>query len=190
MQTAGKQFGLSRWLWWAGAVCLLSVVASCGGGDGSDSAQQGTLAGKSELFDRRYTYLLRGDDEFPTLTARHKMKTGLVEDSVSRLELIADPDRPTDGDDSCRIFKITLKKDAAVTAIFADSIGSGLVSFDFGTLPPGEYTLANGEFPPELAGWTAECKRLVISLVVGDAIRHRARWSVTEHDRLVHRLNF
>ena len=191
MQTAGKQFRLSKLIWLAGTICLLSVMVSCGcSGDGSDSGDQGTLTNKTELFDRRYTYLLRGDTEFPTLTSRHKLKTNKVEDEVSRVELIPDPDRPTDGDDSCMIYQIMLKEDAKVLVVFADSIGSGLVSFDFGTLPPGDYTLGGGKFPPELSGWTKECKRLVITLAIGDAIRHRARWSVTEHGRFAHRLNF
>ncbi|MFC1476038.1 hypothetical protein ACFLQW_03450 [Candidatus Zixiibacteriota bacterium] len=189
MQTVGKQFGLGRWVWLVGAICVLSVIVSCGG-DGADSGDQGMLADKTELFDRRYAYLLRGDADFPTLTSRHQLKTSKVEDEVSRVELISDPDRATDGNDSCQIYKIMLKEDAAVVIVYADSIGSGLVSFDFGTLPPGDYTLGDGKFPPELGGWTKECKRLVITLAIGDAIRHRARWNVTEHDRMAHLLDF
>ncbi len=178
--------------WLAAAACMVMVIVSsgCAGENASDAAGIGTLAGKTELFDRRYSYLLRGDSDFPTLTTRFKMKTGIGEDNIARVELIADPAQPAEGADSCAIFRIALKQPAVVLVVVADSIGSGLVSFDFGTLPPGEYTLGSGKFPPELAGWTNECKRLVITLALGDSIRHRARWSVTEHNRLVHLLDF
>jgi hypothetical protein len=167
---------------------MLCVLYSCGP-ESADSGR-GTLADETELFDRRYSYLLRGDEDFPTLTSRHQMRTNKIEDEVSRIDLIPDPERATDGEDSCQIFRITLKEEATVVVVYADSIGSGLVAFDFGSLPPGTYSLGDGEFPPELRGWTEECKRLVITLAIGKDIRHRARWGVTEHGRLTHRLNF
>ena len=183
---------IRRWIWPIAAACLMVVVVAsgCGCQNASDTPKRGTLLDKTELFDRRYSYLLRGDEDFPTLTSRYKMRTGIGDDDMAHLELVPDPELPVDGSDSCAIFKITLKKVADVMAVVADSIGSGLVAFDFGKLPAGEYTLGNGAFPPEMTRWINQCRRLVISLVIGDSIRHRARWSVTEHDRLVHRLDF
>lgn len=192
MKTARMRNRMAGLTWLVVAACMVMIIVSsgCAGENASDAADTGTLADKTELFDRRYSYLLRGDEDFPTLTTRYKMKTGIGEDIVAQVGLIVDPEQPTDGDDSCQVFKITLKQESSIMVVVADSIGSGLVSFDFGVLPPGEYTLGSGKFPPELAGWTNDCKRLVISLALGDSIRHRARWSVSEHCRLVHLLDF
>ncbi len=186
-----------RWGWSVGLMyVLLFFVTSCEGNQGhqgdspAEEERSASPAERTELFDRRYAYLMRGDAEFPTLTSQHRVKTRPLEDNVSRVEIVPDAERPVDGEDSCQVFKITLKRDAAMMVVVADSIGSGLVAFEFGKLPSGEYTLGTGKFPPELTHWTNNCKRLVISLTVENTIRHRARWIVTKHGRLSHRLNF
>ncbi len=175
------------------AIMLLSALAlvgACSGEPGGGSGARGTLTDKRELFDRRYNFLLRGDDGFPTLTGKYKSQTQIVEDNISRVEVVPNPSSPTDGKDSCQIITVTLKDTVSVQAVVADSIGSGLVAFEFGELPPGKYTFGSTPLPPELSAWTEECKRLVISLVVGRDIRHRARWKVTEHGKLSHELSF
>ncbi len=169
---------------------VLFFAGACNSDQGGDSGARGTLADKQELFDRRYNFLLRGDDGFPTLTRSYQSRTGIAEDHLSRLELIPDPKKPVDGDDSCQVLKVTLKDTVSVQAVVADSVGSGLVAFEFGQLPPGEYTFGTGPLPPELQAWTDECKRLVISFIVERDIRHRARWHVTEHGHLSHQLSF
>jgi hypothetical protein len=166
------------------------TLATCGSGDESyEPPQRGQLNDQTELFARRYAYLVRGDKDFPTLT-RFRAKKKPIDDGVSRVMLTPDPDYPTDGDDSCKIFQLTLQRDASVKVVVADSIGAGMVSFEYDSLAAGEYTIGSGSHPEELAEWTRECKRLVISIVVDMQIRHRARWSVSPDGRLVHRLDF
>ena len=182
----------------AGLAALLLGVALLGMSCSKESGNRpaGARAGKvnrctsGELFDCRYTYLVRGDEAFPTTTTGFRIKTSPLDDEMARLELISDPRQPTDGPDSCRIIKITLKKEAPVVFVVADSIGSGMVAYEFGTLPPGEYTLGARELPPEMVRWTKDCKRLVLFLSIDKFIRHRARWAVTPHGRLTHELNF
>jgi len=195
MKAGVKRFGI-RGGWITILTTMLLVIYSCGcttdGDDASSPGETGSksLAEQKELFDRRYAYLIRGDAEFPTLSSRYRVQTKRAEDDISRVELMPDDERPVDGDDSCQVYRITLKKEAVLMVVVADSIGSGMVAFEFGTLPPGEYTLGTGKFPAEMTRWTKECKRLVISVVVGNVIRHRARWHVTKHGRLAHRLDF
>ena len=184
-----KSIGTCRRLALGLLVLVLLVVSSCGrqAGDGEKAE---TLTGESELFARRYTYLLRGDNEFPTITSGYRVKNKPQEDDVAYVGLEPDPKRPVDGEDSCQIIKIILKKKATILIVVADSIGSGMVAYEFGELPPGDYTLGTGKHPAELADWLEDCKRLVILLAIDKTIRHRARWSVTSHERWSHRLSF
>ncbi len=168
-----------------------AVVTSCGSNEGSESSySKSSLNNESELFGRRYTFLLRGDDGFPTLTNRYRLKIKPPNDGISRIDVVGDPDYPVNGKDSCNTIKLILEKSAKVMLVVADSVGGGMVTFEFDTLQPGEYTIGTGKHPAELAAWIKDCKRLVLSLVVDEAIRHRARWSVTPKGRLVHRLDF
>lgn len=193
-QTSRRHFNKRR----VGVLMILGfallLIISCGRSSDQDDAAEGggigMLSDRTELLDRRYTYLLRGDDGFPTITSGYRIKTNPADDGVSAIALVPDKDRPVDGDDSCLTFKVGLQKASEISVVVADSIGSGMVCFDFGELPPGDYTLFTGAFPPEMERWTKDCKRLVIFLTVGKSIRHRARWGVTEHGRLAHQLNF
>jgi len=192
-QTAKERFRILR----VGMMIVLAGIAplvisvGCSsdqngeGGSGSSSK----LSNSAELLDRRYTYLLRGDDGFPTITSGYRIKT-TPDDGISSIALVPDPEWPVDGDDSCQTFTISLRKASKVMVVVADSIGSGMVTFEYGELQPGDYTLFTGDFPQEMERFTKDCKRLVIYLTVGKFIRHRARWSVSEHGRLVHKLNF
>jgi hypothetical protein len=183
MKLIGVRCGFSLGL----MALVLLTAASCGR---RDTGETETLAGESELFARRYTYLLRGDDDFPTISSGYRLKINPQEDEISYVGLEPDPKRPVDGEDSCQVIKLILKKEATVLVVVADSIGSGLVSYEFGRLPPGSYTLGTGKHPPELSRWMEDCKRLVVFLAVDKFIRHRARWSVTPHSRWSHLLDF
>jgi len=170
-------------------IFLLAISMGCSSDQDGGSRGGSQLADSKELLDRRYTYLLRGDDGFPSITSGYRLKND-PDDGISKIALVGDTERPVDGDDSCQTIAITLRKASDVMVVVADSIGSGMVTFEYTELPPGDYTLFTGDFPPEMERWTKECKRLVIYVAVGKFIRHRARWSVSEHGRLVHTLDF
>lgn len=193
MRMTRQRFGVwsvGRLVVLVGAVVFISSCERQSGAGSSAGAGRISRCTGGELFDCRYTYLVRGDEAFPTITTGFRIKTSPAEDETARLEVVSDPQHPVDGADSCRIFKITLKKEVPVLLVVADSIGSGMVAYEFGTLPPGQFTLGSGDFPPEMARWTKTCKRLVLFVSIDKFIRHRARWAVTPQGRLTHELNF
>ena len=129
-------------------VALCAFLVACGGGDsGSNTARVGNPS-SSELFDRSYGYLLRGDPDFARYAPNYSnlrpfaRDTAMVVMTKSEREQAANPPA-----DYLENFYLTIHRPMAVRMIVADSAGSGLISFEFPNLGQGEYTIGAKGWP-------------------------------------------
>jgi len=127
-------------------VVLCGFLASCGGGD-SGAARVGNPS-SSELFDRSYGYLMRGDPDFARYAPNYSnlrpftRDTAMVVLTKSEREQAANPTA-----DYLENFYLNIHRPMTVRMIVADSAGQGLISFEFPNLGQGEYTIGAKGWP-------------------------------------------
>lgn len=125
------------------------MVAGCGGGSDTSPARGRVAdASSSELFDRAYGYLLRGDPEFTRFAPNYSnlrpftRDTAMVVVAKSKRENAVDP--PADYLES---FYVSIHRPMTVRMIVADSAGQGIISYEFPHLTQGEYTIGSKGWP-------------------------------------------
>lgn len=129
------------------ALCF-SLAACGGGGNSGSSAERVGNPSSSELFDRSYGYLLRGDPDFARFAPNYanlrpfSRDTAMVVQSKSEFEKL-----PEASADYLEHFYIRIHRPMTVRMIVADSSGQGLISFEFPNLAVGEYTLGSKGWP-------------------------------------------
>lgn len=166
------------------ATCLGIVVASavglavisCGGGD-SGSGGRTANPTSSELFDRDYGYLIRGDNDFTRFAPNYSnlrpftRDTALVVQSKSEREKLSDAPA-----DYLEHFYLRVRRPMSVRMIVADSAGQGLITYEFTNLPEGEYTAGAKGWPvPQIE--QVKGNPFVYVYFVGDQ-RFRARYKL------------
>lgn len=134
-------------IWKGLALAVAAAVAvSCGGG--TDSGSPTANPSSSELLDRSYGYLIRGDADFARFAPNYAnlrpftRDTALVVESRSEREKAGSP-----ASDYLEYFYVRVNRPMTVRMIVADSSGQGLISFEFPNLPNGEYTIGSKGWP-------------------------------------------
>ena len=139
---------------WFGFLANLSVVAfivaafaGCGGGSGSGSSRLGDPS-SSELFDRSYGYLLRGDPDFVRFAPNYANLRPFSRDTAMVVASKSEHENLTDASaDYLENFYIRIHRPMTVRMIVADSSGQGLISYEFSNLAQGEYTVGSKGWP-------------------------------------------
>jgi hypothetical protein len=159
-----------------GIVLCFAVVACGGGNSGSGAARVGNPS-SSELFDRSYGYLLRGDPEFTRFAPNYAnlrpftRDTALVVKSKSEVEKLSSASA-----DYLEHFFLHVHRPMSVRMIVADSSGQGLISYEFQNLPEGEYTIGSKGWPQPQVDLVAG-NPFVYVFFVGDQ-RFRTRYKL------------
>lgn len=123
------------------------AVASCGGDSGSGSGRVANNA-SSELLDRSYGYLIRGDADFARFAPNYSNLRPFTRDSAMVVESKSEHEKLTDASaDYLEHFYIRIHRPMTVRMIVADSAGQGLISYEFPNLANGEYTIGSKGWP-------------------------------------------
>lgn len=157
-------------------VALSTALAGCGGGGNKTSPVRGRVAdaSSSELFDRAYGYLLRGDPDFTRFAPNYlslrpfTRDTAMVVVAKSTREKAVEP--PSDYLES---FYVTIHRPMAVRMIVADSAGQGLISYEFPHLAQGEYTIGSKGWPKPQTESVAGLSRVYVYFVGDQRFRMR-----------------
>jgi len=130
------------------ALCLF--LASCGGG-GSDSGSGAPPLGNpasSELLERPYGYLIRGDADFVRFAPNYANLRPFTRDSAMVVQSKSEFEKlPEASADYLEHFYVRIHRPMTIRMIVADSSGQGLISFEFTNLAIGEYTLGSKGWP-------------------------------------------
>lgn len=125
--------------------CL--ALASCGGDSGSGSGRVANNA-SSELLDRSYGYLIRGDADFARFAPNYSNLRPFTRDSAMVVESKSQHEKLTEASaDYLEHFYIRIHRPMTVRMIVADSAGQGLISYEFPNLANGEYTIGSKGWP-------------------------------------------
>jgi hypothetical protein len=128
------------------ALCFL--LTACGGSDSGGGAPRLGNPASSELFERSYGYLIRGDADFARFAPNYAnlrpftRDTAMVVQSKSEFEKLSEASA-----DYLEHFYVRIHRPMTVRMIVADSAGQGLISFEFPNLAEGEYTLGSKGWP-------------------------------------------
>ena len=128
-------------------IALLLLLVECGGGNSGGETPIGNPT-SSELFDRSYGYLMRGDPDFTRFAPNYAnlrpftRDTALVVQSKSELENLSEASA-----DYLEHFYLRIHRPMTIRMIVADSAGQGLISYEFPNLGQGEYTLGSKGWP-------------------------------------------
>ncbi len=128
------------------AMCFLLAV--CGGGDsGSGVARVGNPS-SSELFDRSYGYLIRGDADFTRFAPNYANLRPFSRDTAMVVQSKSEHDKLSEASaDYLEHFYVHIHRPMTIRMIVADSAGQGLISYEFPNLAQGEYTLGAKGWP-------------------------------------------
>ena len=131
-------------LW--GLVLCLSLVA-CGGSDSESGAPVGDPS-SSELFERSYGYLMRGDADFARFAPNYANLRPFTRDTAMVVQTKSEFEKRADASaDYLEHFYIRIHRPMTIRMIVADSSGQGLISYEFPNLALGEYTLGSKGWP-------------------------------------------
>lgn len=156
--------------------CLLLV--SCGGGSGSGSGSGVTANNaSSELFDRSYGYLIRGDADFARFAPNYSNLRPFTRDTAMVVQSKSEHEKLTEvSADYLEHFYLRIHRPMTVRMIVADSAGQGLISYEFPNLANGEYTIGTKGWPkPQIEMVTLQ--PFVYVYFVGDQ-RFRTRYKL------------
>lgn len=126
---------------------LCATMTACGGGDSGSGARVANPS-SSELFDRSYGYLIRGDADFARFAPNYSALRPFTRDSAMVVATKSEHEQKTDAPaDYLEHFYVRIHRPMTVRMIVADSAGQGLISYEFPGLGEGEYTLGTKGWP-------------------------------------------
>lgn len=162
-------------------VIALGIIPECGGGGTGGGARAGN-PNSSELFDRSYGYLLKGDPDFPRYAPNYSSLRPFTRDSAMTIQMkseaegIANP-----ASDYAESFLIRVHRAMTVRIVVADSSGNGLITYEFPSLAEGNYTLGTKGWPqPQFNAVSGN--PFIYVYFVGDQ-RFRARYKLGLDDK-------
>jgi len=135
-----------NWRWGVVAVACALAIGGCSGGHKGRVVPANEQS--SELLDRSYSYLVKGDPDFLRLAPNYAAlrpfshDTSMVTETESQHQGKTSP-----SDDFVEFMHLRLNKPMAVRLIVADTTGNGLITYEYPTLPPGTYTLGSKGWP-------------------------------------------
>jgi hypothetical protein len=129
------------------ALCL--ILTTCGGGtDSGGGAPRLGNPSASELFERSYGYLIRGDADFVRFAPNYANLRPFTRDSAMVVQSKSEFEKLSDASaDYLEHFYVRIHRPMTIRMIVADSAGQGLISYEFTNLAIGEYTLGTGGWP-------------------------------------------
>ena len=125
-------------------IMIVGLIAGCGGGSTPTAGNPNS----SELMDRSYGYLMRGDPDFARYAPNYatlrpfSRDTAMVVQSKSEFEQVASP-----ASDFNEYFHMRINRPMTVRMIVADSSGQGLITYEYANLAIGEYTVGSKGWP-------------------------------------------
>lgn len=128
-------------------IMLGFLLAACGGDSGSGASRTANPS-SSELFDRAYGYLVRGDADFARFAPNYSNLRPFTRDTALIVESKSEHEKAQNvPGDYLEHFYIRIHRAMTVRMIVADSTGQGLISYEFPNLTEGEYTLGTKGWP-------------------------------------------
>jgi hypothetical protein len=129
-------------------MALFALLTGCGGGDSGSSAMRAANPASSELFDRSYGYLLRGDADFARYAPNYSALRPFTRDTAMVVQSRSEYEHATNtSPDYLEHFYVRIHRPMTIRMIVADSTGQGLISYEFTYLREGEYTLGSKGWP-------------------------------------------
>jgi hypothetical protein len=128
-------------------ICVMGLsLIACGGDSGSGARVANPTS--SELLDRSYGYLVRGDADFARFAPNYSNLRPFTRDSAMVVETKSGREKVTDASsDYLEHFYIRIHRPMSVRMIVADSAGQGLISYEFSSIGIGEYTIGTKGWP-------------------------------------------
>jgi hypothetical protein len=128
------------------AVIAASFIPECGGGS-SGGARTGN-PNSSELFERSYDYLLKGDPDFVRYATNYSTQRSYSGDTSLAIQMKSEADGVASPAKSyVESFVLRVHQPTAVRVVVADSAGNSLITYDFAKLAEGNYTLGKKGWP-------------------------------------------
>ena len=170
---------------WGLASMLVVALTACSGQQSESSSGEGKLAKanpeSSEMLDWSYGYLVTGDPEFTRMAPNYSTLRPFTRDTALVIESsvqAAGTTPPPEGEPL--YFHVRVNRPQVVRFIVADSLGKGLISYEFTDVPNGSYTLGSKGWPLPQVELTAG-HRWVYVFWVGDR-RFRERYQLRVDD--------
>ncbi|MEW5702299.1 MAG: hypothetical protein AB1792_08740 [Candidatus Zixiibacteriota bacterium] len=131
------------------AVCVLAIVG-CSGGRHDRVVPANEQS--SELFDRSYGYLVKGDPDFLRLAPNYSALRPFSRDTSIMIETHSEHEGKTPPPEGyTEYFHVRLNKPMSVRLIVADTTGNGLITYEYEQVPAGTYTMGSKGWPvPQL----------------------------------------
>jgi hypothetical protein len=165
---------------WGLAWVLVVALTACSGQRNDSSAGNGRLESanpeSTEMLDWSYGYLVAGDPDFTRMAPNYSTLRPFTRDTALVVETRSeaagqDPPPP----DQPQYFHLRVNRPLAVRFIVADSLGKGIITYEFADVPVGAYTLGSKGWPLPQTELTAG-HRWVYAFFVGDR-RFRNRFT-------------
>lgn len=168
-------------------IALCVVVAACGGDDSAPGASRKANPTSSELFDRSYGYLLRGDADFTRYAPNYSALRPFTRDTAMMVQTKSEHEKVTNAPAGyLEHFYVRIHRGMAVRMIVADSAGLGLISYEFPYLPEGEYTLGTKGWPKPQVDAIANNPFVYVYFVGDQRFRMRYKLGVDEKRHLTY----
>lgn len=137
--------------------------------------------GSSELLDRSYGYMKRNDPDFVRMAPNYSTLRPFNRDS----SMIVQTESETKGQNpppagQAEFLHLRILKPMDVRLIVADSLGNGLISYEFFTLTEGSYTIGSKGWPLPQEELTKGGRWAYVYLVGDQRFRSRYRFLVDE----------
>ena len=167
------------------ASVLVVVLTACSGQRSESSSGKGRLASadpeSTEMLDWSYGYLVTGDPDFTRMAPNYSTLRPFTRDTAFVVETSSEAagENPPPADKP-QYFHVRVNRPLAVRFIVADSLGKGLITYEFVDVPVGTYTFGSEGWPLPQVERTAG-HRWVYAYWVGDR-RFRARYQFLVDD--------
>ena len=164
---------------WGLASVLVMALSACSGQQSESSSGKGKLApadpGSTEMLDWSYGYLVVGDPDFTRMAPNYSTLRPFTRDTAFVIETSSEVagESPPPADQP-QYFHVRVNRSLAVRFIVSDSLGKGLITYEFADVPTGNYTFGSKGWPLPQTELTAG-HRWVYAFWVGDR-RFRARY--------------
>jgi hypothetical protein len=129
------------------AITTVSLLPGCGGGSSGGGARAGN-PNSSELFDRSYGYLIKGDPDFPRYAPNYSSLRPFSRDSALAIQMKSEAEGVANpATDYAESFVIRVHRAMGLRVVVADSAGNGLITYEFPNLTEGDFTLGTKGWP-------------------------------------------
>jgi hypothetical protein len=165
---------------------LLAFALVLAGCSNNGSAHRMGNEASTELFDHSYGYLFRADPDFVRLAPNYStlrpfnVDTAIVCESKSEREGLKNP--PADYQEC---MYIRLNRPMNLRVIVADSIGLGVIVYDFANMPNGSYSLGSKGWPVPQIDKTKDLGWVYVYVIADQRLRDRRRFKLDDKQHFI-----